>query len=70
MFYVGLPTFRNYLERETSSAKHKNPPEWDLGPSIGTSRGKALDRGPKQLPPCVRKFVFAEVKCIISGPYK
>ena len=51
----GLPTFRNCLEGETSSAKRKNP-QVGSRPAHG-SRGKTLERGPRQRPPCVRKFV-------------
>ena len=46
--FAGLPTFRNCLEGETSSAKRKNP-QVGSRPAHG-SRGKTLERGPRQRP--------------------
>ena len=52
--HSGLPTFRNCLEGVKLSLKRKNPRVGSVstyylitGPLVG-SRGKALDRGPRQ----------------------
>ena len=64
------PTFRNCLEGETSSAKRKNPwvgsrPAYRAPDGV---QGESPWQGSKAAPPCVGKFVFGEVECIISGP--
>ena len=67
---AGLPTFRNCLEGETSSTKHKNPQVWSRpyrAPWWGPG-AKPLTRVQGSARLC-KKFVFDEVKCIISGPY-
>ena len=64
MHIAGLPTFRNCLEGETSSAKRKkrrvgSRPSYRAPDGV---QGEALGRGPRQRPPCVGKFVFGEVE--------
>ena len=69
-----LPTFRNCLEGETSSAKRKNSRVGSRSRSVppGGPWEKALDRGEgsKAAPSCVKKILHLRIsKCIISGPF-
>ena len=67
--WAGLPTFRNCLEGETSSAERKNPWVWSR-PAYRATDGVQGESptGVQGVPPCVGKFVFGEVECISSGP--
>ena len=70
MHTPGLPTFRDCLERETSSEKRKYPPvgvQACLAPIIGPWWGPGAKpltgvRGPRQRPLMLRNFEFADLK--------